>query len=131
MDKFSSIFLMRILMQNFTELSKHSSRDNRKNGELKKTSVDDRHHPIGINRPGAGNVFNITGGIVAKGEGQAHVLTELGARSARSASGAGGSPGVCDVVGLSPTSLPDLYFQYILIIFIFLRYGNIFVSFSR
>jgi len=129
MDKFISIFLMHILMQNFKKVSKNTPRDNRKIGELKKNSVDDRHHPIAINGPGAGNVFNITGGIVVKGEGQAHVFTELGARSARSASGAGVSPGVCDVVELSPTSLPDLYFQYFLIIFIFLRYGNIFASF--
>jgi len=46
---------------------------------------------------------------VVKEGGQAHVFTEFGARSARSASGAGVSPGVCDVVGLSPTYIFNIF----------------------
>jgi len=42
------------------------------------------------------------------------------------------STGVCHVVGLSPTSLPELYFEYFFLflkMFIILRYGTIFYHF--
>ena len=69
--------------------------------------------------------------LVVKGGVRVWNCTEFGARAARSASGAGVSPGVCDVVGFFQTSFPRPIVFLFLKFFIIFCVMTIFFSFSR